>query len=244
MLKQEIDYFDGSQILKGLLCHTESPPNSPPKPGILVCPDWTGRNTFSDTKAAALANLGYVSLSIDVYGNGKTGATKEEKSSLMQVFMQDRHMLAERLLSAYHCLAAQSIVDTSRIAVIGFCFGGLCALDLARTGIALKAAVSFHGLLNGLPDTRPNHKQIPKHIQAKILLLHGYDDPMVRPQDIELFANEMKLSQTDWQAYCYGNTQHAFTNPEANDPSFGTVYSPIADRRSWLAMQNFFTEIF
>lgn len=244
MLKQEIDYFDGSQILKGLLCHTESPSNASPKPGILVCPDWTGRNSFSDSKAAALANLGYVSLSVDVYGNGKTGTTKEEKAALMQTFMQDRQKLADRLLSAYNYLTAQANVDKSRIAVIGFCFGGLCALDLARTGIALKGAVSFHGLLNALPDSKTNPKRISTPIQAKILLLHGYDDPMIRPQDIESFANEMALNQIDWQAYCYGNTQHAFTNPEANDPSFGTVYNPVADRRSWLAMQNFFTEIF
>ena len=243
MHKQEIDYFHGPQVLKGLLCHTEPTelsPKSPKKPGILVCPDWTGRSVFSDTKALALANLGYVSLSVDVYGGGKTGLSKEEKTALMQPFIQDRHMLAQRLLAAYDCLISQPNVDSSRIAVIGFCFGGLCALDLARTGVALKGAVSFHGLLNP-PAIHPSDR---KPITAKILLLHGYDDPMVRPQDIEFFADEMRLTHTDWQAHCYGNTQHAFTNPEANDPSFGTVYNPTADRRSWLAMQNFFTEIF
>ena len=120
---------------------------------------------------------------------------------------------------------------------IGFCFGGLCALDLARTGIDLKGTVSFHGLLSA-------PTQGISSIKSKILALHGHDDPMVSPQDVLLFAEEMTKAKADWQMHVYGATMHGFTNPQANDPGLGTLYSQRADHRAWMAMQTFFSEIF
>jgi dienelactone hydrolase len=129
-------------------------------------------------------------------------------------------------------------VDDSKIAAMGFCFGGLCVLDLARTGVDIKGVVSFHGLLGALANAKGNK------IKAKILALHGRDDPMGLPEQVLAFQEEMTLAGADWQFVTYGHTVHAFTNPVANDPGFGTVYQADADRRSWQAMQNFFAEIF
>jgi dienelactone hydrolase len=123
------------------------------------------------------------------------------------------------------------------IGAIGFCFGGMCVLDLARDGTDLAGVVSFHGILN--PPNNPK-----KGIRAKILACHGFDDPMVPPDVVLNFQREMTDSGADWQMHIYGDTVHAFTNPNAHDPGFGTVYNKLAEARSWLAMRNFFKEIF
>ena len=123
------------------------------------------------------------------------------------------------------------------ITAIGFCFGGLCALDVARSNADAAGVVSFHGLLNAPGNTADE-------IKPKVLALHGWDDPMATPDDVKAFGEEMTKAKADWQLHAYGGTMHAFTNPQANDPDFGTVYDADADRRSWQAMQNFLTELF
>lgn len=235
MISKNHDYQDGSTVLKGYLSYQDA--NSP-QPAVLICPDWTGRSTFSDNKANQLAKLGYVGFSLDVYGEGRQGETKEQKSELMQPFMQDRALLRRRLLAAFHAAQQLPMVDPKRIAVIGYCFGGLCALDLARSGAALCGAISFHGLL--MP---PVDLPTPK-VHAKVLAFHGYNDPMVPPTALDEFANEMTSAHVDWQLVVYGNTMHAFTNPSANDPGFGTVYNKSADQRAWRGLTDFLTEIF
>jgi dienelactone hydrolase len=128
--------------------------------------------------------------------------------------------------------------DSGKIAAIGFCFGGLCVLDLARTGIDIQGVVSFHGLLGAPGNTAGNI------IKAKVLVLHGNDDPLAPVEQVLAIEKELTAAKADWQLHSYGNTLHAFTNPLANDPSFGTVYQPDADRRSWQAMRNFLAEVF
>ena len=174
---------------------------------------------------------------LDVYGKDITGTTTEENAALMQPFMDDRGLLRDRLLAGYETLKAHPQTDADRIAVIGYCFGGLCALDLARSGTSLCGAVSFHGLLmpSGLPS---------ETVKARVLALHGWDDPMAAPAAVNSLAEEMSAMGADWQLHAYGNTMHAFTNPAANDPARGTVYDATADRRSWRAMTNFFEELF
>ncbi|MEE9356744.1 MAG: dienelactone hydrolase family protein, partial [Methylococcaceae bacterium] len=129
-------------------------------------------------------------------------------------------------------------VDDKKIAALGFCFGGLCVLDLARSGADIKGVISFHGLLSAPDNTEGNA------IAAKVLALHGYDDPMSSSEQVAALQKELTKSGADWQFHSYGNTMHAFTNPIANDPDFGTVYQSDADRRSWLTMKNFLEEIF
>ena len=152
----------------------------------------------------------------------------------MQPFMEDRQLLLARLQASLTALRACPATDASRSAIIGYCFGGLCALDLARSGSDILAAISIHGLLNAPAETA--------EISARVLALHGWDDPMATPQNVQEFAAEMTQAGADWQLHAYGNTMHAFTNPQANDPDFGTVYNADADRRSWVAIRNMLSE--
>ena len=208
------------------------------RPGVLVSHAWGGRGDFEDGKARKLAELGYVGFAIDVYGKGKRGQSPDENAALMQPLLDDRPALQRRLLAAVETLRQQPEVDSDKIGAIGFCFGGLCVLDLARTGADIAGVVSFHGLFNAPANTADNW------ISAKILALHGWDDPMATPEQVVALAEELTSMGADWQVHGYGNTMHAFTNPQANAPDSGTVYSPVADTRSWNAMMDFLSEIF
>ena len=235
MLKtQKIEYQDDDIVLEGYYAYDDQ--STAKKPAVLVCHDWSGKNDFACDKAEKLAQLGYVGFAVDMYGKGKIGKTKEEKTALIKPLMEDRTALQKRILAAFETVQKIDVVNHARIGAIGFCFGGLCVLDLARSGADVKGVVSFHGLLKA-PE-KSNHASI----KAKVLALHGFEDPMVPPEQVKVFGEEMTQAKVDWQIYIYGNTMHGFTNPEANDPGFGTVYSKSADARSWIAMKEFFKE--
>jgi len=236
MQTRTIQYQDQETVLKGFYAVKEG--KMKPRPAVIVTHDWTGRNEFACEKAQLLAQLGYVGFAIDMYGDAKLGKTVDEKTQLIQPFLQRRQKLQQRIQAGFNCLLQQPEVDKNKIAAIGFCFGGLCVLDLARMGTGILGVVSFHGLFNA-PD---NIKQ-PK-IKAKILALHGHDDPMVPPAQVLAFETEMTAAKADWQIHVYGNTKHAFTNPEAHDEKLGTVFDAIAAKRSWQALENFLQEIF
>lgn len=231
-----IDYQDGEVDLQGYLAWDDAVEGK--RPGVMIAHAWAGRSGFENGKAEELAKLGYVGFALDNFGKGILGRNTEENSALIQPFLDDRAMLQGRLQIALDVLKGLDEVDASRVAAIGFCFGGLCVLDLARTGTDLAGVVSFHGLF-GSPGNTAGNK-----IKAKVLALHGWDDPMAPPDQVVSLAEELSSMGADWQLHGYGNTMHAFTNPQANDPDFGTVYNPDADRRSWNAMQNFLSEIF
>jgi dienelactone hydrolase len=236
MLMEKRIYSSDHVSLEGVAVYDNASQHK--RPLVIVIHDWSGRNAFAEDKAQQLAALGYVGFALDMYGEGRMGKTNEEKSALMSPLLEDRDVLRERLHAALAEAKKVPVVDSQKIGVIGFCFGGLCALDFARSGAAISGVVSFHGLLHA-PENIPN-----KHITAKILALHGFDDPMVTPQHVMDFGHEMTQAKADWQLHVYGNTKHAFTNPLANDAAFGTVYDKNADRRSWVAMKNFFGEVF
>lgn len=231
-----VDYVDGDAALEGFLAWDDS--NDGPRPGVMVSHAWAGRSELEDGKAIALAKLGYTGFALNLYGKGVLGSGPDENGALMQPFLDDREMLQQRLLLSLNTMREQPEVDESKTAAIGFCFGGLCVLDIARTGERLDGVVSFHGLFGSPGNTTGNT------IQARVLALHGWDDPMATPDSVVALGEELTSMGADWQLHGYGNTMHAFTNPEANDPDFGTVYSESADRRSWQAMQNFLTELF
>ncbi len=235
MTIQTLNYQDGDTTLEALIAFPET---SEPAPLVLIAPAWAGRDQFACQKAEAIAKLGYIGFALDMYGNAKVGKSNAENSELMSPFMHDRKLLRQRITAALNTAKNLQQADTKKIAAMGFCFGGLCALDLARSGADILGVVSFHGLLSA-PQNLPNEK-----IRAKILALHGFDDPMGPPQQVLAFANEMTNSKVDWQIHAYGNTQHAFTNPQAHDEKLGLIYDKLADSRSWQAMKNFFVEIF
>lgn len=236
MQTKNIEYRDGTTSLEGYLAYDRGVEGK--RPLIIIAHAWAGRDNFVLQKAELLAKLGFVGFALDMYGKDIIGENKDENAKLMAPFMEDRGLLQRRVLAGLNAAREQSMVDVNRIGAIGYCFGGLCVLDLARSGADIKGVVSFHGLLIA-PENLPNEK-----IQAKILALHGYDDPMVPSNQVSHFQNEMTQSAVDWQMHVYGNTMHAFTNPEANDYNFGTIYNKEADKRSWQAMQNFFTSTF
>ncbi|NNL63016.1 MAG: dienelactone hydrolase family protein [Woeseiaceae bacterium] len=231
-----VEYSDGDTVLEGRLAWDDSVAG--PRPGVLVAHAWGGRSEFEDGKADALAGLGYAALALDLYGKGVRGSGPDENAALMQPFLDDRGMLQRRMLVSLATLREQPEIDAARVAAIGFCFGGLCVLDIARTGEDVAGVVSFHGLFAAPGNTDGNT------IRARVLALHGWDDPMGPPESVQGLAAELSSMGADWQLHAYGNTMHAFTNPAANDKNMGTVYNASADRRSWRAMQNFLDELF
>jgi dienelactone hydrolase len=236
IVSNTVAYMDSDVVLEAFFAFDDS--LSGRRPAVLINHTWVGRDDFVAEKAKKLATLGYVGFAVDMYGKGVLGSGPEENMKLMQPFMADRAMLQQRMKAALAAVKLMPWVDDSKIASIGFCFGGLCSLDLARTGVDIKGVVSFHGLLAAPGNTQGTG------IKAKILALHGHDDPMVPVEQVLAFEREMTEAGADWQLHAYGHTMHGFTNPLANDPSFGTVYKPVADRRSWIAMQSFLAEIF
>ena len=236
IVSNTVGYLDGDVLLEAFFAFDDA--LSGRRPAVLINHAWAGRDDFVAEKAKKLAALGYVGFAVDMYGKGVLGSSNEENAQLMQPFMDNRQMLQKRMQAALYAVKLMPWVDDSQVAAIGFCFGGLCALDLARTGADLKGVVSFHGLLGAPGNTQDCA------VKAKILALHGHDDPLVPASQVLAFEQEMTDAGADWQLHAYGNTRHAFTNPVANNPDFGTVYQPDADRRSWLMMENFLTEVF
>lgn len=230
-----IEYHHGDVVLEAFLAWDGA--HSSPRPAVMVSHAWGGRDAFACDKARALAELGYVGFALDMYGKGVLGTGVEENSRLMSPFMTDRALLQGRMLAALDAARIQPEVDPARVAAIGFCFGGLCVLDLARSGADVRGVVSFHGLLS------PPEYAGSAAIRAKVLALHGWDDPMATPEQVLAFTREMSEAGVDWQIHAYGGTVHAFTNPLANDPAFGTVYKATADRRSWASMRDFLEEV-
>ncbi len=232
----ELAYFDGEVRCVGTVYRQES---REPAPIVLVTPAWDGVVQEVHDKASRLATEGYIAMVVDVYGEGKTLSDMADMMPTVEPFMADRWVLARRMQAAV--AAAKTIPDaeTGNIAAMGYCFGGLCVLDLARAGGSdIAGVISFHGAL------MPPEPAFGESISAKVLVLHGEDDPLVPPDQVADFKNEMNNAGVDWQIHAYGGTVHAFTRNGANDPASGAVYSEAADRRSWRAMHNFLTELF
>ncbi len=233
---RQVEYKDGDILLEAYMAWDDS--SSDHRPGVLISHAWAGRGELEESKAEQLAELGYVGFALDLYGKGVKGANPKQNEALMQPLLDDRAMLQRRMQLALENIRKQKEADAERIAAMGFCFGGLCVLDLARSGADILGAASFHGLFSSPGNTRGNK------ISAKVLVMHGWDDPMATPDQVLSLAEELTAMEADWQIHAYGNTMHAFTNPAAADPEMGTVYNADADRRSWQSLQLFLAEIF
>lgn len=230
-----LEYQDQSLTLEGYLISHD---DNKKRPGILVSHAWGGLSDYEKEKSQALAALGYNVLAIDMYGKGVRGESAEENQKLMQPFIENRAMLRERISAGLKTLQSLEQVDESKIAAVGYCFGGLCVLDLARSGADITGVVSVHGLF------MPAEGIANQTITAKILALHGYSDPMATPDQLTTLGTELTEAKADWQVHAYGMTYHAFTNIAANSVESGTVYNADADRRSWRATANFLEELF
>lgn len=243
MERRTINYSCDGVTCKGFLVHNEIVRE--PRPGILVAHAWRGQDDFARNKAEELARLGFVAFAVDIYGEGKNAQTDAQAEELMLPFFKDRQLLRNRIHAAYETLKAQERVDKKKIGAIGFCFGGLTVIELLRSGDPVSGVVSFHGLLGErLGDTIATKAPLADKINGSLLILHGHDDPLVSAEDIKNIQQEFSQADVDWQMTIYSHTAHAFTNPELKDPSTGLVFNQTSCDRSWIAMKNFFTEIF
>ena len=230
-----IEYTDGNSVFEGYWAHLRSA--SQPTPCVVLAHEWSGLNAGMRAATERLAGSGYLAFALDVYGKGIRGEETGDNSALMNPLLADRALLRRRLLAGFQTAASHSLADASRMAALGYCFGGLCALDLARAAPdGLKAAISFHGAL-APPNLEPQ-----RPIAASILLLHGWEDRYAPPSDVLAIARELTEAGADWQLHAYGHAQHAFTFPGVHMPERGLMYNAAADRRSWAAMQAFLAE--
>jgi dienelactone hydrolase len=204
-------------------------------PAVLILPTVMGVSDLERDFAARLNALGYGAMIGDLFGLATRGLGRDDMFGHLGRLKGDRSTLLRRLHALLGSLGER---DPSRIAVIGFCFGGLCALDIARSGAAVAGVASFHGLFDppGLP---------PQPIKAKVLAMHGWDDPMVPPEAVVALASELTEGGADWQIHAYGHTGHGFTNPHAHQIGIeGVAFQEAAARRSWAALEDFLAELF
>ena len=236
MHTQYLDYNDGDTKLEAYVAYQDTDTQ---KPLVLVSHDWSGRREFACKAAERIAEMGYVGFALDMYGKGVFGADGdvELNSSLMNPLASDRHRLRQRINAALVAGRILPQVDATRVAAMGYCFGGMCVLELARSGADVLGVVSIHGIFS--PGDVAND-----NIKSRVLCLHGHDDPMVPPEQVLAFETEMTEAGVDWQIHAYGGTMHAFTNPAANNPDFGTVYNEVAQHRAYQSLSNFLEEIF
>jgi dienelactone hydrolase len=235
VVTETVEYRHGQTVLEGFLAYDDAIQGR--RPGVLVIHEWWGLNDYVRSRTRQLAELGYVALAADIYGKGRRAATAAEAGQLAGQFRGDRELLRARARAGLDQLKAHKLVDPQKVAAIGYCFGGTAALELARSGAELAAVVSFHG---GLDTPNPADA---RQIKAKLLVLHGGDDPHVPDEQVLAFEREMRDAGVDWQINIYGGAVHAFSNPAAgSDAARGAAYNQQADRRSWEAMKLFFAE--
>jgi dienelactone hydrolase len=232
-----VEYKQGDTTLEGLLAWDDT--FKAPRPGVLVVHEWTGLGSYAKMRAEKLASLGYLAFCADIYGKGVRPSNPSDAGKTAGIYKNDRALTRARVGAAFAELRGNKMVDSRRLAAIGYCFGGMVVLELARSGADVAGVVVFHGAL----DT-PNLDD-GKNIKCKVLALQGGDDPYVGPKDVAAFEGEMRRGGVDWQLVQYGGAVHSYTNPDAgNDTSKGAAYNELADHRSWGAMRSFFAEIF
>ena len=206
-------------------------------PTVILIPTVMGVQPLELTFAERMVELGYHAVVADLFGRRFTaGVDKEAAFAAMGELRSDRAALRDLLLAVLEEVRKRDHVDAGKIAVIGYCFGGQCALDVARAGADVAGVASFHGLFDppGLP---------PQPIKAKVAAYHGWDDPMVPPEAVVALGKELTEGGADWQIHCYGHVGHGFTNPNAHQMGIaGVAYNEAAERRSWAALQDFLAE--
>jgi dienelactone hydrolase len=227
-------------IMKSYLTYDENIKDK--RPGVLVVPEWWGLNDYARRRAQMLAELGYTALAVDMYGGGKVATLPDEAGRLSSQVMSDFDSGKVRFIAALEFLKQQPNVDPTRIAAIGYCFGGSVVLSMAGQDVDLKGVASFHGSLAGVKPPQPGM------VKAKILVLNGDADKFNTPQQIEAFKQEMNSAGANFQFISYPGALHSFTNPEATELgkklNMPIAYNADADRKSWEELKSFLKTIF
>jgi dienelactone hydrolase len=236
IVSKSVEYREGDTVLEGLSVYDNATQNK--RPAILLVHQWKGLGSYEKKRAEMLAKLGYNVFAVDIYGKGIRPADPKDAAAEAAKYKENRPLLRARVLAGLEQLKRHSLTDAKRIAAIGYCFGGTTALELARSGADVAGVVSFHG---GLGTPTPGQ---PGAIKARVLALHGADDPFVPPAEVAAFEEEMRKAHADWQLVAYGGAVHSFTDSNAgSDNSKGAAYNEKADHRSWEAMKQFFAEV-
>ena len=231
-----IEYQHGDVVLEGYLAYDALLKSQ--RPGVLLVHEWWGLNDYARERANQLAELGYITLALDMYGKGVQAKTAEEAQELAEQFYENRQLMRDRAAAGLELLKEQRRLDKGRVAAMGYCFGGTVALELARSGAELACVVSFHGGLN-----TPNPEDA-KNIKGSVLVFHGADDPFVPLEEVIAFQEEMRQAKLDWHMVTYGNAVHAFSNSSLGfDTSGGAAYNYNADKRSWSWLTSFLQEV-
>lgn len=229
MKEQEVEYQAGDVTAKGYIVYDENVQGK--QPGVLVVHEWWGHTQFTRGCARRVAQAGFVGFAVDLYGNGKQVDTVEEASALSGALAKNPSLMRSRFDAARDLLSRRPNVDPTRIAAIGYCFGGKVVLDMARAGEDLRSVVSFHGILATETPAQPGK------VKAKILVLNGADDPFVPKEQLEAFEREMKAAGVDYKIINYPGAKHAFTNPGATEKgkklNLPLEYNAEIDRKSW-----------
>jgi dienelactone hydrolase len=237
---EPMEYSAGGTTMKGYLAYDDA--LSGKRPGILVVHEWWGQNEYARKRARMLAELGYVALAVDMYGEGKVAQHPDDAGKFSAEIRNNMDLGRERFLAAKKVLQENRFTDPGRIGAIGYCFGGGVVLQMARYGMDLAGVVSFHG---GLATTSPAK---PGAVKAKVLVLTGGADRFVPPEQVESFEKEMKAAGADFRVVSYPGALHSFTNPDAYDYAkkfnMPVGYNATADKESWAEMQKFFKEVF
>ena len=232
-----VEYNEGSTTLEGLSVHDNAMEGK--RPGILVVHQWKGLGDYERKRAEMLAKLGYNVFAVDIYGKGVRLTNPKEAAAESAKYKGDRALLRARVNAGLAVLKKNELTEPTKVAAIGYCFGGTTALELARSGADIAGVVSFHG---GLNTPTPADAQ---KIKGKVLALHGADDPNGPPAEVAAFEEEMRKAKVDWSLVSYGGAVHSFTDWNAgSDNSKGSAYNEKADKRSWEAMKTFFAELF
>lgn len=235
IIAEPVDYALEGKPHQGLLVRDDA--HAGPRPTVMSFHAWNGRDAGHDAFAHRLAALGWNAFSVDLYGKGVVGETTEQCQALMNPLVSDRARLRALLLQTVQVAAALPQVDETKMAAIGFCFGGLCVLDLARGGAPLRGVASFHGLF-----TAPNLPSVAP-IVPKVIAFHGWADPMATPDSVVEFGREFTAAGADWQLHGFGGAMHAFMNEGANMPQMGILYDAKVAKRAWDGLGAFLSEV-
>lgn len=237
---EEVEYQGGGVTMKGYLAYDDAVKGK--RPGVLVVHEWWGHNEHARNSARKLAELGYTALAVDMYGDGKTAEHPKDAGAFAGEVKKNMDVASARFEAAKKLLSEHKTTDGSRIAAIGYCFGGGIVLEMARRGMDLDAVVSFHGSLGTQSPAQPGK------VKAKMLVCNGEADPFVKPEQITAFKQEMKNANVDFEFKSYPDAKHAFTNPAATENGkkfeLPLAYNEAADKQSWEDMKAFLKQAF
>ncbi|QDK36927.1 dienelactone hydrolase family protein [Bdellovibrio sp. NC01] len=233
---ENVEYKEGKTELEGFMAYDDSVKT--PRPAVLIVHQWMGLTDYEKSRARELAEKGYVAFAVDIYGKGIRPSNPANAGQLSGQYKENRKLYRAREMAAYNLIKKDKRVDAKHIVVMGYCFGGMGALELGRNGAALAGIATFHGALSN-----PNPADA-KNIKAPVLVMHGALDPYVNKEEVEGFVKEMNDAKADYQFIAYAGAVHSFTEKDAgNDISKGAAYNEKADHRSWAAFTQFLNEV-